>query len=245
MKVLLLDHNVNPQDRGAHELRNALHRASAVRGLSAEIHVRRPEGGDLPVESGWDAVVLSGSLHTCTESIPRDWLREEFGWLNRTHLNRTPILGVCFGHQILARALQGGAHIGRKASVPEHGWTALKRLPRPSLLLDGLKEDFYSFSSHYEEIVAAPPGTEVTSRSSACEIQSYESTALRIFGTQFHAERDRSGEEKTRLFLPPNERGRFLEFPKEPSFDPVQVGNQIFGNFLSFAASLGQKRNTK
>jgi GMP synthase-like glutamine amidotransferase len=88
------------------------------RGL--ELHTVRPgSGGPLPADvSGYAAVAVLGSEETAfDDSVP--WLGAELSLVARALDGGVPLLGICFGAQLLARAL--GARVYR-LSQPEIGW---------------------------------------------------------------------------------------------------------------------------
>ena len=57
-----------------------------------------------------------------TRTTHHPWLREETMWLQQLLAPATPVLGVCLGVQLLARA--AGAWVGPHAGGPEIGWSA-------------------------------------------------------------------------------------------------------------------------
>jgi GMP synthase (glutamine-hydrolysing) len=143
-----------------------------------------------------------------------------------------PTLGVCYGHQILARAM-GGRDIVRRGSTPEFGWTKIAQTA-PSPLFKGLPEIFTSFSSHFEEVSRLAPGFIHLAKSDACAIQGVQLQGKRVFGIQFHPEKNiaeaeevfqsRRSDPKSPPLLGENQSGRL--------FDP-KVGEQIFENFYA------------
>jgi GMP synthase-like glutamine amidotransferase len=69
-------------------------------------------------ERGYDAVVVLGSEHTAyDDSLP--WLGAELAFLGGLLAREIPVLGICFGGQLLARLLGGGLY---RLDVPEIGW---------------------------------------------------------------------------------------------------------------------------
>ena len=80
--------------------------------------VRLPAGGPLPGAEGWDGAVLLGSEQTAyDDSLP--WLAPELSFTEQLLASSVPVLGICFGGQVLARVL--GARLYRLAE-PEIGW---------------------------------------------------------------------------------------------------------------------------
>lgn len=73
-----------------------------------------PSGGRLPDLVGYDHLVVLGSSASVYED--RDWIAAEVAWLRDVRL---PVLGVCFGAQLLSAAHGGGVE---RAPVSEIGW---------------------------------------------------------------------------------------------------------------------------
>lgn len=226
MKVLLLDNSLDIECRGAWDLR------AAMIGQGIEIHVRRGPEADFPHDpAAFAAVVLSGSRESCTSKAP--WVLRELELLREWLARGTPILGVCFGHQLLARSIAGDAAVGGCGPREEYGWTPFKKIGK-SRLLEGLPEEFFSFSSHREEIKSPPPGYVITLRSERCPIQAIESEdGQPFFGIQFHPERTLEGGRQTRIdrqsegkeFLNPSAEKKYLE----------ETAKTLFGNFFRIA----------
>ena len=151
---------------------------------------------------------------------------------------RQPILGVCYGHQIIARAIGGKASV-RRGENGEFGWTQIERLPGAagdSPLLEGLPRQFHSFSSHYEEVGQLAKGMRQLARSRDCELQAFEVEGYPVFGIQFHPEKNLAdGEQIFREQRAKNELRTLLR-PKEglKLYDP-QIATRIFDNFFKGA----------
>jgi GMP synthase-like glutamine amidotransferase len=90
---------------------------AAARGLAVGT-VRLHAGDRLPAADACDAAVVLGSAQTAyDDSVP--WLGRELALVARLLTDGTPVLGICFGGQVLARVL--GARVYRLAK-PEIGW---------------------------------------------------------------------------------------------------------------------------
>ncbi|MEN2975408.1 MAG: glutamine-hydrolyzing GMP synthase [Candidatus Caldarchaeales archaeon] len=94
-----------------------------------------------------------------------------------------PVLGICFGHQLLAKMLGGKVERG---TTREYGRTRIKIVYR-DLILDGLPEDFQAWMSHWDTIVEAPQNWVTTSISEWGAITSMTDNS-RFYSTQFHPE---------------------------------------------------------
>lgn len=100
---------------------------------------------------------------------------------------RVPILGVCLGHQILARYLGARVVLARDG---RHGRiSTLVRTPTRAALLQGLPRDAAVMRYHSSVVAhgSLPPSVTVTgvARDDG-EIMSFESLGQRLFGVQFH-----------------------------------------------------------
>lgn len=95
-----------------------------------------------------------------------------------------PVLGICYGHQLMARALGGDvAATGQR----EYGRTRLY-LDDPGMLLEDLGREEDVWMSHGDAVTVAPPGFRVTSRTDAIPIASMEDPDRGLFSVQFHPE---------------------------------------------------------
>ncbi|MEM2948628.1 MAG: GMP synthase subunit A [Candidatus Anstonellales archaeon] len=156
-----------------------------ARGLSIE-KVETAEGFVL---SGGPSSVLSGY-----EKINEEILKKVFSgeW-------KTPVLGICFGHQLVAHVLGGKVEKGKKA---EYGFTEIERIGE-SILLKDMPKKFRAWASHFDEVKKAPVGFRVVAKSETCEIEAMENEKRKIFSTQFHPEvwHTENGEQIFKNFL--------------------------------------------
>ncbi len=103
------------------------------------------------------------------------WVRPELDWLAAAVADGTPVLGVCFGGQLLAQALGGTVMLGE---VPEVGWHDVES-DREDLVPSGSW-----FQWHYDQFTL-PPGAEPVARNAVTEQAFMHGRSM---GVQFHPE---------------------------------------------------------
>jgi GMP synthase (glutamine-hydrolysing) len=108
-----------------------------------------------------------------------------------------PVLGICYGAQLVARQL--GGEVARTGKG-EYGRTALTATGAASELIDG---DQPVWMSHFDSIVRAPDGFVVTASTPEAPVAVLEHAGRRIHGVQFHPEVGHTprGQEVLRRFL--------------------------------------------
>ncbi len=143
-------------------------------------------------ESSASAIVLSGGPASVYEEGAPSVDKEIF------ELN-IPILGFCYGHQIVAKTLGGEVS---HSDVGEYGRATLS-IADGALLFDGTPMSQEVWMSHRDSVSAVPKGFVATSKTDVCAIASMENIGKKIFTTQFHPEvkHTRYGDELLSNFL--------------------------------------------
>ena len=178
----------------------------------------------------FDRILVSGSKTSASESAP--WIDQLLEFIRRAADFKIPFLGVCFGHQMLARAF-GGVGSVRKAKSPEFGWVEIQT-EATSPLMAGLPVRFHSFAAHFDEVGELPSGFKVLARSEVCAIQACQLSDLPIYGIQFHPEKTWETAEK--LLIDREKFGEpvpFLNRKQGRLLYKDEIADRIFNNFLS------------
>lgn len=158
-------------------------------GLSAaEAPIVDPSRGDaLPDPAAVPAIVVTGSPAMVTDDAPWSLVSED--WLAACVRRGVPTLAVCYGHQLLARAL--GGTVGLNPHGREIGTVrvALTAAGRRDPLLTGLPDELVVQESHSQSVLIPPPGAEVLAGNAHDPHQALR-LGERAWGVQFHPEFD-------------------------------------------------------
>jgi GMP synthase (glutamine-hydrolysing) len=140
-------------------------------------------GAPQPATSHGAIMVFGGSMHP-DQDARHAWLEREAAFLRDALAGGVPVVGVCLGAQMLARA--GGAWVG-PAPEPEIGWFEIELTPAGSSdpVLGVLPPRTDSFQWH-SYTFGLPEGATELARSAVCS-QAFR-VGERAWGLQFHAE---------------------------------------------------------
>lgn len=140
---------------------------------------------DLPKHQDLAGVVLTGSNSMVTDLEP--WSERIKPWVKEAVRKRLPILGVCYGHQLLAHAL--GGNVGIRSQGVEIGTVSITRTSssEDDSLFALMPNQFYANSVHWQSVLRLPIGAVRLGCS-----DSDANHAFRIgdcaWGVQFHPE---------------------------------------------------------
>jgi GMP synthase (glutamine-hydrolysing) len=147
------------------------------------LQVVRPYAERLPRLNLHDGVLVTGSLSSATHLDP--WMEETAAWLLDA-ARWVPVLGVCFGHQLLARAL--GGRVERNPRGIEAGTREIRvtEAGRLDPLLQGLPERTRVQQFHEDHVPELPPGSALLAEGGLAAVQAFAAGPIR--GVQFHPE---------------------------------------------------------
>ncbi len=153
---------------------------------ASEVDVIRVDAGEaLPPVAAHAGVIVTGS--PAMVSRREAWSEDTAAWLRRAIDADMPILGVCYGHQLLAHAL--GGHVDYHPQGREVGTVAIEKtgaaLDDP--LLGGAPENFSAHASHQQSVLQLPAGAIALARS-AHDPHHAVRYAPNVWGVQFHPE---------------------------------------------------------
>mgnify|MGYP000684082418 CR=1 FL=1 len=137
---------------------------------------------DRPAGFDFDGIVVTGSRSSVYWD--RDWIRPLIDYVAEADDRGLPILGVCYGHQVVASALGG-----RVEDMGEYeiGYREIRQT-KDDDLFEGIPSTFTAFTTHSDAVTELPPGAELLAEND------YGVHAFRrgdVWGVQFHPEYDR------------------------------------------------------
>lgn len=144
--------------------------------------------GDFPENlDGFDGIFLSGSPHGAYEDIA--FIHREHALIEQAAARGLPMLGICFGSQILASALCGRDQVFRRASC-EIGYKTLpvSTAARNDPVCGALGEGVHMFVWHNDEVRAGHPDMTILARSDDCPNQIWRYRDQPAWGIQGHPE---------------------------------------------------------
>ncbi len=202
-----------------------------LRGLGCRVSTPHFYSGPKPVDlAKYDALVISGSAASATQDQP--WILAELDLIEGAERRNMPVLGVCFGLQLLGRAYFGRTAV-RPCARPEIGWYTVNRTGEDDPFFAGIPARFSSYQ-HHEEEVTVQPGMRILASSEASAVQAFRIPGKPVWGTQFHFEvTPQAGRDLLRKCRAELERYGWRYEERIAQARPTEVAPQLFKNFLS------------
>lgn len=147
--------------------------------------VNVPEGEALPEAESLSGIVITGSASMV--SAREGWSEDTAEWLASAIRSDLPMLGICYGHQLIAHAL--GGEVGPNPRGREIGTATLRLEAEGDSLLGGLNSPLPVQTSHSEVVLRLPDGAVGLGETDLDPHHVYR-IGDRIWGLQFHPEFD-------------------------------------------------------
>lgn len=156
----------------------------------AALRVVRPWAGDALPADGFDALVVLGGSMGANDDALHHWLGPVKQLVRDCVARRTPVLGICLGHQLVGAALGGTVEVnrlGQQVGVLDTGWL-------PEAVDDPLVGPQAGLPTrgvqwNHDLVVDLPDGATALARTPAGELQ-VARYAERAWGVQLHPEAD-------------------------------------------------------
>jgi GMP synthase-like glutamine amidotransferase len=139
-----------------------------------------------PSANSFDAYVITGSPASVNDDEP--WISQLMTFIQELDAARLPTIGLCFGHQAIAKAL--GGKVGRPSTQDNAGWglgLAQTEFAHATEWMTPAQSKIRLLASHGEQVLELPPDTRVVGSNAFCPIASFAKGA-HIFTTEYHPE---------------------------------------------------------
>jgi GMP synthase-like glutamine amidotransferase len=153
---------------------------------SRRLHLSAEPAAELPGIGTYSHLIVTGSEASIVE--PHPWLAPAEALIREAVEARRPVLGSCYGHQLVIRALLGPDHV-RRARVPELGWLPVETTAGGAPVGEAGRR-LFMFCCHFDEVCDLPPSYEVLARSPHCAVHAYRLAEGPVWGVQAHPEID-------------------------------------------------------
>lgn len=152
-------------------------------------------GEKLPQPGEYAGIVLTGAHEMVTDDL--EWIHETARWVKEAVESNHPMLGICFGHQLMALALGGEA--GFHCDGPEIGTMKIRPNDNTSddPIFSLLSAEFPGHTTHYQCALTLPPKAVLLCASDHEPHQAFR-VGEHAWGVQFHPEFDA---EAMRLYI--------------------------------------------
>ena len=196
---------------------------TALREAGAAIDLRKAHRGDpLPeTAEGHDGIVILGGEQNALADAECPWFPGLLALIRGFADLDKPVLGICLGSQLVARAFGGENLLGRPV---EFGWRTVRptEAGRDDAVLAGRGEGSPVFHWH-EDTFTLPPGAVHLAASDMTEHQAFR-VGRAVYGVQFHFEADRPVVEGWSTEFAPTILGLAPDWPERHGRDASRLG---------------------
>lgn len=223
-KILILDYSVDRLETPI--IRNCLPKEHAVTSLFIDTEASFP---NTLIQEDFTHVIHTGSALSITQEAP--FTAKALKYIG--HANEKGIwqMGICYGHQLVCKALIGEDAVRASPKGFEVGWGTV-HFTEAAISLLGVKKKEKVWQHHFDEVTRIPKDSEVLAASAHSKIQAYFNRNRRLLGTQFHPEFDKTtGNEyfiKDRKFIEKNKISVDTIVKDAPSFNAAKVFFEFF-----------------
>ena len=139
----------------------------------------------LPALKRISGVVITGSHDMVTSKTPKQAVLHT--WVEQILKKDIPLLGICYGHQLIAKVL--GGKVAQNPTGPEYGTRKITRTPagKTDPLFALLKNSFDAQTAHTQMVTQPPKEAVLLAYNRACPYQALRFRPY-VWGVQFHPE---------------------------------------------------------
>jgi len=190
LKIVVVNNYKEPN-----QTERAIQNIEKSTGRSVEkIDYKEPDLYGRVVGSRPDLVILTGSSALLSKPRTRELFQPELDLVTK---GKFPILGICYGHQIIGSAF--GAPM-RDLGQMLRGYEKVS-VVRNHPLFDGLPAELVVAESHRQELTKVPNEFQHLAQSTTSKVEAIVHQSRPIYGVQFHPERSNESHPHGRIII--------------------------------------------
>ncbi len=182
-KILILDYSVDRQETAV--IKKWLPRDVNI--SSYFIDTKDSFPADL-LSVGYTHVIHTGSALCINKTAP--FTHKAINFIQQARNTGIAQMGICYGHQLMCRALLEQKAIQASPNGFEAGWKKVSFSPEARQLFN-VKESERVWQHHFDEVIQLPVGSILLATNPHTKVQAYMNVEYRLLGTQFHPEFDK------------------------------------------------------
>ena len=140
---------------------------------------------DRLIEQGYTHIIHTGSALSINATAP--FTEKAMRYIQDARDKGLWQFGICYGHQLVCKALVGDQAVRSSPNGFEVGWLPVTCTAVAKSLL-GVRDTEQVWQHHFDEVTQIPEGSELLATSVHSPIQAYVNHQHHVIGTQFHPE---------------------------------------------------------
>ena len=139
----------------------------------------------LPSLNNAEGFIITGSHNMVSDEL--DWSLKLEKYIRKINLKNIPLLGICYGHQLISKALGGKSNFNKKGIEIGKVKINNRNTSFGDLLFRSFPKQFYAFETHYQSIIKLPANAVILASNHKDKHQAVRFSKY-IWGVQFHPE---------------------------------------------------------
>jgi len=171
---------------------------------------------NLPPDLHFKGIIITGSHSMVTNIKPKG--SKICNWLLSAQKSAIPILGICYGHQLLSLLVDGSVEYNANGTIIGSTRTYLTQAGQQDKLIGGFPPHFEVYKAHKQSVSRLPKSAEILATSESGRIDVFRLNKS-TWGVQFHPEFDQN---ITRAYI--HEQSEELI---DEGLDPLELSNNV------------------
>lgn len=197
-----------------------------------------PPNDELLADTSGVVLGGSGAFYASAGDMPH--FESYMHWLRNCVSSKVPVLGICYGHHCLARALGAEVFHGPQNAEVGSYWLDTCAAASTDPLFETMPTTFAAQLGHKDHLRALPPDTTWLAKTKASPYQAFKVADAPVWGVQFHPEL--TDQDNRQRFLFYVDYAKAVESSEDsgerlPDFVPSPEANLLLSRFKKYAMS--------